>query len=53
VHDIHDPPGPSRPLDGIWQDGGVITISQNAALSAYLGKLSPQRLNTGDNGLPR
>lgn len=56
VHDVHcnqgDPPGPFRPLDGIWQDGCVFAIKGDGTLSAYLGKFSTQSLNTDNNGIP-
>ena len=56
VHDIHcnqgDPPGQFRPLDGIWQDGGVFILKNDKSLSAYLGKFSTQTLKTDGNGLP-
>jgi hypothetical protein len=56
VHDVHcnqgDPPGPFRPLDGIWQDGCVFAIKSDGTLSAYLGKFTTQSLNTNNNGIP-
>lgn len=56
VHDVHcnqgDPPGPFRPLDGIWQDGCVFVTKADGTLSAYLGKFATQSLNTDDHGLP-
>jgi hypothetical protein len=56
MHDIHcnqgDPPGQFRPLDGIWQDGGVITRSSNGIYGGYFVKFASQSLNTDNNGWP-
>lgn len=56
MHDIHcnqgDPVGPFRALDGILQDGGVITRSTNGIYGGYFVKFSTQSLNTDDNGIP-
>jgi uncharacterized protein YukJ len=57
VHDVHcnqgDPAAGGHQGDGgIWQDGCVFALKSEETLSAYLGKLTTQRLNTNDNGLP-
>ena len=56
LHDVHcnqgDPPGPFRPLDGIWQDGGVIVRYVDGHLEGFFVKFETQSLNTDDQGIP-
>jgi hypothetical protein len=56
VHDVHlnqgDPPGPFQPLDGIWQDGGVLIERPSGEIVAFLVKFQPQSLHTNSLGLP-
>lgn len=57
VHDVHcnqgDPPGPFQHLDGIWQDGGVITQYQDGHLEGFFVMFTTQTLTTDALGLPR
>ena len=56
VHDVHlnqgDPPGAFRPLDGIWQDGGVIVERPDGTIVGFFVKFLTQSLKTDANGLP-
>jgi hypothetical protein len=57
MHDIHfnqgDPPGQFQPLDGVWQDGGVIVQRADGSYDAFLVKFTTQTMNTNDaTGLP-
>ena len=56
VHDIHlnqgNPPGPFQPLDGIWQDGGVLLERPSGEIVAFLVKFATQSLHTNSQGLP-
>lgn len=57
LHDVHINQGdpinsPFHHLDGIWQDGCVITEDAQGRLSGYFGKFTTQSLHTDDNGYP-
>jgi hypothetical protein len=58
VHDVHmnqgDPAGDYQPLDGIWQDGGVLAQYGGAQprLEILQIKFETQSLYTDDQGLP-
>jgi Uncharacterized conserved protein (DUF2278) len=57
MHDVHMNQGDPitsefHPLDGIWQDGCVITDGGDSGLAGYFGKFATQSLTTDSNGWP-
>jgi len=57
IHDVHMNQGdPASSIwyaaNGVWQDGGVLTLTKSGSVKAFMTKFTNQTLETDDSGNP-